>query len=119
MLDVTHVTSRAEATVTIGVAGAPPLKASYQERHFLPEQVMVTYLYKPQQGDDGWTAHRWVPVNVSVVGPRILKPAPDGTQRLGVEGLRYHLSYGEQPPEWLAKIVNELAPSGDIALAGE
>lgn len=119
MIDVTSVSSRAEATVTIGVTGAPPMKATYQTRGFLPEQITVKYVYKPQRDDDGWTHHTWTHTDVTAIGPRILKPAADGSQRLGAEHLRYRPAYTDQLPEWLVKIVNELRPSGDIALAGE
>lgn len=118
MIDVTSVGSRAEASVTITVTGAPALVATYQTRTFLPEQITVKYVYKPQTDADGWTHHTWTATSVTVVGPRILKPAADGSQRLGVEHLRYHPNYGDQVPEWLRKIMDELTPSGDIALAG-
>ena len=118
MIDVTSVTSHAEALVTITVSGAPPLKATCNTRYFQPELITVKYVYKPQREDDGWVHHIWAPTDVMVTGPRILKPAADGSQRLGVDWLRYFPCYGDEKPEWLTKIINELTPSGDIALAG-
>jgi hypothetical protein len=118
MIDVTDVSGDAFVTVTIAVTGAPPLKATWQERSFLPAQVHVRYLYKPQVDGDGWTVHVWVPRNVSATGPRILKPAPDGSQRLGVEHLTYKPISQHDHPEWLRQLVHELRPSGDVTLAG-
>lgn len=118
MIDVTSVSSHAEATVTIGVTGTPVLVATYQTRSFQPDQITVKFRYKPQTDADGWTHHTWTRTSVTVVGPRILKPAKDGTQRLGADHLRYHPMYADQLPEWLTKLVDELRPSGDIALAG-
>lgn len=118
MIDVTRVTSRAEATVTVGVTGTPVLVATYQTRTFLPEQITVKFLYKPQTDGDGWTHHTWKVTGVTVTGPRILKPAADGSQRLGVDYLRYQPISLDDVPEWLRKIMDELTPSGDIALAG-
>lgn len=117
MLDVTEVSGHAFASVSIGVTGAPPLKATYQERFFLPARIHVRYVYKPEAAD-GWTVHRWYPTDVSAVGPRILKPAPDGTQRLGVEDLTYKPISQHDHPEWLRQLVAELSPSGEVTMAG-
>ena len=117
MLDVTEVTGHAFATVSIAVTGAPPLKATYQERFFQPARIHVRYEYKPEAAD-GWTVHRWHPVDVTAVGPRILKPAPDGTQRLGVEELKFNPTWNREHPEWLRQLAAELAPSGEVTLAG-
>lgn len=118
MIDVTTVSSFAEATVSIGVADAPPLTATYQTRQFLPNQIMITYRYRPLKGEDGWVTHDWIAVRATAVGPRILKPAEDGTMRLGIENLRYAPISTHDYPEWLVKLMHELKPSGDIALAG-
>lgn len=118
MSDVTTVSSQVTATVNIGVTGTEALVATYQTRSFQPGRITVTYVYKPQRGDDGWTRHTWVPAKVSAVGPRILKPAADGSQRLGVEELRYNPVNLNDAPEWLRKIISELTPSGDVTLVG-
>ncbi|AKA61729.1 hypothetical protein SEA_YDN12_62 [Streptomyces phage YDN12] len=117
MLDVTEVSGHAFATVSVAVTGAPPLKATYQDRHFQPARIHVRYAYKPEAAE-GWTVHRWHAVEVTAVGPRILKPAPDGSQRLGVEDLRYTPSKEDPLPEWLRQLAAELAPSGEVTMAG-
>ena len=118
MIDVTSVTSRAEATVTIGVTGTPALVVTYQTRSFQPDQIIVRFQYQPQTDTDGWTHHTWKRTSVAVTGPRILKPAADGSQRLGADRLSYHPVYSDEAPEWLLKLVDELRPSGDVSLAG-
>jgi hypothetical protein len=117
MLDVTEVTGHAFATVSVAVTDAPPLKATYQDRRFQPARIHIRYAYKPEAAD-GWTVHRWHAVDVTVVGPRILKPAPDGTQRLGVEDLRYSPTSSDHCPEWLRHLMAELSPSGEVTMAG-
>jgi hypothetical protein len=115
MIKVMSASGSAEAVVSIGVTGTPPLKATFQERQLQPERITVRYRYQAQVDTDGWTHHVWTRVNVVVDGPRILKPAADGSQRLGVEVLRYNPVF-EDLPEWLVKLADEFRPSGDIAL---
>lgn len=114
-MDVTEVTGSAFATVSIGVTDTPPLKATYQERYFQPRRIHVRFEYRPEAAD-GWTVHRWYPVDISAHGPRILKPAKDGSQRLGAEDLRYKTISQREHPEWLRQLVSELAPSGEVVL---
>lgn len=117
MIDVTDVSGQVTATVNITVKGAEPLKVPYQDRHLWPDRIAVKYTYHSELVD-GWTEHHWIATDVTVVGPRILKPAPDGTMRLGVEILRYHPMNLTDSPEWLRKLMVELRPSGEVTMAG-
>lgn len=118
MIDVTDASGTAEATVTIWVTGTPLLTETYGKRDFVPTRLTMKYSYQPVTDEAGWTHHTWKPVIVTAMGPRILKPAADGSQRLGAGTLTYNPIYVDDAPEWLLKLAAELAPSGEVTLAG-
>lgn len=117
MIDVTDVSGKASVTVTVTVTGAPAVQASYRTRSLDPRHISIKYTYHSEKVD-GWTEHHWIATDVVVNGPRILKPAPDGTQRLGAETLRYAPMAVSEAPEWLRKLMVELRPSGEVTMAG-
>ena len=78
MIDIEDITARTESTATIQFTGAPAVKARYVDRTFLPGYMRAQYRYVLTGG-----AGRWVCFRVMTSGHRILKPGPDGAQRLG------------------------------------
>lgn len=121
MIDVTDVSTHTEATVRVKLTGAPELPASYLSRDIQPDHVTVRYRFGPGQ-HRGW----WVAAHVDVSGQRVLKPGPDGKQRLGKErhtATWYASSRGDVQsdrdlPEWLDQLVSELRPNGQVTLPG-
>lgn len=124
-INVSKVESSTKATVRVHVSGTPDLKGDYVNRHIQPYFVAIEYTYRPHV-DAGWTVHGWQATSVKVVGSRILKPRPDGTQRLGMDthDASWHSSGNtdvqrdeRKPlPEWLDRLVSDLRPSGDLFL---
>lgn len=120
-IDVTDVSNHVEATVRVSLTGAPELPASYLSRDIQPDHVAIRFQFGPGQ-HRGW----WVAKNIEVSGHRILKPGPDGQQRLGKEshtarwyaGRSGDTQVDRDLPEWLDKLVSELRPSGQVTLPG-
>lgn len=121
MIDVTDVSTHTEATVRVKLTGAPELPASYLSRDIQPDHITVRYRFGPGQ-HRGW----WVAAHVDVSGHRVLKPGPDGQQRLGKErhtatwyaGRSGDTQTDRDLPEWLDQLVSELRPSGQVTLPG-
>lgn len=123
MLDITDVRTHSETTVRVHLTGAPDHAHRYSSdgRRFLPQYARVRYTY--HEGMQVWLA-----TIISIGGPRILKPGPDGAQRLGKEDCKYEwftvgmddlqLSKRDPLPEWLSRLVDEIRPSGAIELPG-
>lgn len=123
---LTDTRSWADVVVHADVMGAPETKVTYLDQMMQPDQVRITYAYDAVAG-------RWVAHDVFTTGLRVLKPAADGTQRLGKDS---HKSYwsswgrkdiqvsrlsaagGSELPEWLNKLVDELRPTGGVSMAG-
>lgn len=122
MIDITEVTSHTVVTVRVKFTGAPELAASYLSRDIQPDHLAVTYTFGPGQ-HRGW----WVATNVAVSGQRVLKPGPDGQQRLGKDrhkaewygGRTRDVQSDRDLPEWLDRLVSELRPSGQVTLPGD
>ena len=119
-VDITDVQQVHTTTdVKVRLTGAPAIKASYLDRRIIPAHLAVEYVYDAAAG---W----WVARNVKLSGPRILKPKPDGTIRLGKDWHdRSWSAWGKQGvqeagdlPGWLDDLVSELRPSGELALPG-
>lgn len=123
MIAIEDVTARTESTVTISFTGAPEVKARYLDRFFLPGYLRAQYKYVLAAGSGRWVCYR-----VMTSGRRILKPGPDGAQRLGKDthdrdwSTSFNrpscLSDDDTVDEWVRKLVNELRPSGDVAEVG-
>ena len=121
MIDSTNVGSDATVKIRVNLTGAPELPASYLSRTILPDWVCVTYAFGPGQ-HRGW----WVATDLKVSGQRVLKPGPDGQQRLGKErhtadwyrGRSGDVQTDRDLPEWLDSLVSELRPSGQVTLPG-
>ncbi|ALO79352.1 hypothetical protein [Streptomyces phage phiSAJS1] len=111
-VDVTDVQRHLAAVVRL--TGAPAIKASYLDHRIIPAHLAVEYVY---DAGAGW----WKARNVKLSGPRILKPKPDGTIRLGKDWHdRSWSAWGSKDvqvegdlPEWLDSLVSELRPAGD------
>lgn len=119
-IDITDVSAWAVVKVKVNLkpGTAPDMKVSYQDRMMQPDCVMVEYRLDPARG--WWTAD-----HITVVGARLLKPAPDGTPRIGKD--RPKSTYGGwnrdvqeeyDLPEWLDNLVSELRPNGNVTLPG-
>jgi len=120
-IDITSVSNRVRAHVGVQLTGAPDLKTDYTSWTIEPSHVQVEYTYRQQLTEDGWKEHEWVATDIRVTGSRILKPAADGSRRLGKDiGSRRWYSPPERDPrpEWLEALVAELRPSGDVDLPG-
>jgi hypothetical protein len=125
---ITTYPRRAVATVvvTVSLTGAPEQKTTYTSRTIAPDTAVIRYLYEQQVTPDGWTEHSWLATDVQATGPRVLKPAADGSQRLGVdrhEARWYTVRSGrdvaaDNPdmPEWLAGVIEQMRPSGGLDL---
>lgn len=114
MIDVKSASSSTTSSVTLTLTGAPALKVLYTNRQINPGQVVFKYKYAPVTSEDGWTEHTWDLVSIRATGARILKPAADGSQRLGVEVLAYEPMSLKNAPEWLLSLANEVRPSGSV-----
>ena len=121
MIDITKVDSTTRVVVRINFTGAPELPASYLSRDIQPDWAMITYDFGPGH-HRGW----WVATDIKVGGARVLKPGPDGKQRLGKErhtanwyaGRSGDVQTDRDLPEWLDQLVSELRPSGQVTLPG-
>lgn len=119
-IDITDVSAEVTATVTVSLrpGTAPDMKSQYTDRVMQPDRVRVEYWF-----DAGLNC--WFAINVKVTGHRLLKPAADGTPRIGKD--KHSVSYGgwrkdvqadNGLPGWLDQLVDELRPSGLVSLPG-
>jgi hypothetical protein len=123
-IDITDSKVLTQSSVTINFTGnLDPIRWPYSDRYFQPDRLRADYVHQPGSEGLAWTCNR-----VRVSGSRVLKPGPDGSVRLGVErGDRewnvYHTGDILQPdrsgakvklPEWVAKLVDELRPNGEV-----
>jgi hypothetical protein len=127
-VNITVKPTRVYTTVKVetDLKGAPEHKADYISRRIVPDRAIVTYRYHEQMTEDGWTQHRWLAMDVKLTGYRILKPAADGSQRLGVdrhEACWYTVRTGadlvaDKPelPAWVAELIQRMRPSGELVL---
>lgn len=122
MIDITEVGHHITTDVIVRFQGAEQVKASYLDRHILPDYMKAVYTF-----DTG--AQWWKATSVTVCGPRILKPGPGGQQRLGKE--RHEaawVTYGfrgvkdvqdeHSLPEWLDHLLSEMRPMGAVTPPG-
>src|SRR6476620_5338664 len=107
-----HRRTVATVVVTVNLTGTPEQKTTYTSRTISPDTVVIRYRYEQHVTQDGWTEHSWLASDVQVTGPRVLKPAADGSQRLGVdrhEARWYTVGSGRDVaadmPEWLAETI--------------
>lgn len=125
--EMEDVTTQVVATCWIKVNGTPSLVAEDRAQDMQPHSIKVEYVYRQTHNKNGWVEHSWVARSVLVNGLRILKPAKDGTQRLGgtVQRCTWVLSMsgglinaidGDCPPEWLAEIIEAVRPSGEMSV---
>lgn len=121
-IDIKSARTQVKAVVRVELSGAPDMTADYSKWQINPDSLTVEYHYKQAQGDDGWTGHQWTTFDVRVTGRRILKPAADGSRRLGEQSGRrswYTRNQLADMPEWVKRLVEEMRPSGQIEAAGE
>lgn len=120
MIDITDVRTHSLVKVRVELTGAPEVKGQHRAdgKNFVPGYLAVDYTPDPEND-------RWMAVNVSTSGPLVLKPGPDGEQRLGMSdgkhtwgGWSRDVQEHHNPPEWLDQLINELRPSGNITLPG-
>jgi len=129
MIHIESAETQTTAIVRVRITDAPPVKASYVAHHIRPFYVEIKYAYRQTRSDlDGWTEHTWPAVQVKLIGGRILKPGPNGEQRIGKAtheadwssyGTRDVQSNPSRPlPEWLDKLISEMRPHGDLPVVG-
>ena len=129
MIDIESAETQTTAVVRVRLTGAPPVKARYVDHHIRPFYVEIKYVYRQTRSDlDGWTEHRWAAEHVELNGYRILKPGPNGEQRIGkATHEAYWSRYGTRDvqsnpnntlPEWLDRLINEVRPNGDLTVVG-
>jgi hypothetical protein len=111
------------AGVTAPLTGVPVLKVT-NTRDILPEHVRLSYMYATVEEQTVWICR-----SAQVSGHRVLKPAPDGSQRLGQEvrsgewystlplGLE-DLKFHREIPSWLRDLIVLLRPDGNVELPG-
>lgn len=118
-IDITDVSSHADVKVHVKFTTDLQVKATYLKHNIVPDLMVVTYAFGPGQ-HRGW----WVAVDVMVAGHKVLKPAADGSVRLGKDRSKATWSaWGRKDvqtehnlPEELDKLVSELRPSGQVTL---
>lgn len=101
------------STVYADIAGAPETTASYSSKVFVPDAVSATYRYTPEGPTWKWTCS-----NIRLSGYRVLKPGPNGEQRLGKDSATATW-YGENSkslPDWVTALVRKLRPAGDVTI---
>lgn len=115
MIEIIDARSQIEAKIVVHVTGAPVTPADYLSHVIAPDTVILHF------SSDQDTV-MWVCTKVKVTGARILKPATDGTQRLGkmnhsaewftyggmdlARNTRYHV------PEWIRDLIEQARPVG-------
>lgn len=120
MIDVTDVKSWAVVKVHVKLDPdtVSDMKVQYLNRRMLPDFFGAEYRFDA-------SADRWVCGCITITGHRLLKPAADGTRRVGKD--RHKSTYGWSSgdvqadgklPEWLDKLATELRPSGRVTLPG-
>lgn len=115
-IDVTSVKAHADVVVVVELTGGPQVRATYLSFDIVVDWLGVTYRYNA--ADDFWFA-----LDVRAGGQKVLKPAPDGTRRLGKD--RSKANWGSWSrdvqaegnlPEELDRLVSELRPTGAVTL---
>lgn len=126
MATVTKASTNVTATVRVHLTDAPATKVQFLDREIMPDFAVITYTYTETLDTDGWTNHAWLCGGVNVSGYRVLKPGLDGTVRVGKDSHQTRWSQyagkdlcalgASRPelPDWLAIIIDELRPSGDV-----
>lgn len=119
-IDITDVSAEVTATVVVKLrpGTAPDMRAQYVDRMMQPDRVQVEYRF-----DAG--LNWWFAISVKVTGHRLLKPAANGTPRIGKDthsvsygGWRADVQADNGLPGWLDRLVIELRPSGQVSLPG-
>jgi hypothetical protein len=117
-IDVTEVKSHADVVVTVQLTGGPQVRATYLPFDIVVDWMSVTYRYDVARN---W----WFALDVRAGGQKVLKPAPDGTRRLGKDrskanwgGWNRDVQESCNLPDELDKLVSELRPNGAVTLPG-
>lgn len=121
-IDIKAARTLVKASVSVELSGAPDLVAEYTKWPISPYVLQVEYRYKQAEAEDGWTGHEWATADVRVNGHRILKPAADGSRRLGEQSGRrswYTRNDLAAMPEWVKRLVEEMRPSGSVDVSGD
>lgn len=121
---VTGLHSITKTSVKADVENAPVMRASWIDADIAPDYIHVEYLYARESDGDGWVRHRWATYSVLVQGGRVLKPAKDGSLRVSASQRHDVVWHGsiscpvdsEDLPDWLAALVDECRPSGEVSV---
>jgi hypothetical protein len=130
-IDITEVRSWADVKIQVHLTGAPPFKVQYQQgREASPSFLSLTYRYLPDHRTN--EDNPWACVSVTVGGDRILKPGPNGEQRLGKDQgkaswstigtediVKSQQGKGRPLPDWIVQLIAELRPYGELSLPAE
>lgn len=110
MIDITETQSRAEVQLTARFTGGPEMKASFTSWTYDPNFLRVTYRYLPESA-------AWDVIAVDLYGARILKPGPNGEQRLGKDQGHATWFLMSEVPAWVMQLAREMAPVGEVTFA--
>lgn len=121
MSDVRAKKAQSSATVKvhIDIEGAPEIKVRFLGGYIVPNHLVITYRYEVTQNEDGWTEYTWRCTDVSASGDKVLKPGPNGEQRLSDKIGHTTRWYGrdlEEPPEFIKQSIEFGRPSGRLDL---
>lgn len=122
-VQILEAATRTKANRHARITGAPELDATYLDQTIQPQHIWIRYVYHLVNGEPTWTA-----TQIIVEGFRVLKPARDGSQRLGKQthiatwtswDLGHRTTSRNQTPAWLDDVVEILRPSGGVGLPFE
>lgn len=120
-MDITDIEGwiTAEVQVKLNPSTTPDVKVQYLDHRMQVDHMGAEYRLNTATG---W----WVCQTITLAGNRLLKPAADGTPRVGKD--RHKTTYSSYSkgdvqskgdvPEWLDKLISELRPSGTVTLPG-
>lgn len=115
MVDINKVSSTVDVTVRIELSGAPEMNSRLSNRLIQPGLAVFQYRLIMTDAGPVWRCY-----TADVHGTRILKPAPDGSVRLGKEVMRNSWSgYLDNAPEWVVNLINEVRPNGAPEVASD
>lgn len=122
MIEFVKVDNLVRCAVKLQLKGLPDMPVDFTKKLFEPTTVDIEFKYQQTSSGDGWTEHTWIVAQVVVTGPRVLKPADDGSRRTSkLDGCARF--YGSKAlaalPEFLADLIREVQPHGSVDLVGD
>jgi hypothetical protein len=118
-IQATKIQPIATVQVSIDIEGAPAVKVRFLSIHIVPRHLVIYYRYEVVQSEDGWIEYTWRCTCVAATGDKVLKPGPNGEQRLSSKVGHTTDWYGrdlEELPEFVQKWVEDARPSGRLDL---